>query len=394
MIEQGLKRNINEYIKYLLENSTIDKPLWNKEVLAGLKKPGWTYIDGCMMVALAALYKYTNDEDIFKYIENYIGPLVRKDGEVTIYYYNNYNTFSTTGRDSDPCNMAKVLYLLYDKTNNPKYLKAINFFMDGQVRKIPRVRGNFWHKIKYYNQIWLDGLYMIQPFFAEYTKRYEDKMSYYDIVYQLNNAFNLTWDDNLKLNLHGWDGQYEDENERMCWCDPATGRSKVVWLRANGWFIMALIDVYEIIEEEKHRKQIRELIKKVTDGLLQYIDKESNMFWQVVDKGNQPGNYLETSGSLMIAYSILKSVRLNALDESYQQVGLDIFNGVCKKYFKGDGNNFTLGGICIGAGLSAAKNDTSIGTYEMYVSRQVVNDDGKGVGPFILAYIEADHVSK
>ncbi len=389
-MDKNLKNNINEYINYLLTNSTIEKPLWNKEVLIGLKKPGWTYIDGCMMVGLMGLYNYTKDEKIFKYIEDFISPLVSEDGSVKIYYYNNYNTYTEYGIDSDPCNMAKVLYLLYDKTKNEKYLKSINFFMDNQVRKLPRVEGNFWHKIKYYNQIWLDGLYMIQPFFAEYTKRFEDSMSFYDITYQLKHAFEVTWDAEKQLNVHGYDGMYKDDEKRMIWADPKNGRSPIVWLRANGWYVMALIDCYEIIDDPHLREEIKKLIKTTIDGLLLYLDKDTNMFYQVVDMPNREKNYVETSGTAMIAYTILKSVRLNALDKSYKQVGLDIFNGICNTYFKKDGANFTLGGICIGAGLSASKTDKSVGTYEMYVTRKIVSDDGKAVGPFILAYIEAD----
>lgn len=391
-MDKQLKQNINDYITYLLKNSTIEKPLWNKEVLIGLKKPGWTYIDGCMMVGLMGLYKYTHDEKLFQYIENFISPLVPEDGKVKIYYYDNYNNYTEYGIDSDPCNMAKVLYLLYDKTKEERYLKAINYFMDEQVRKLPRVEGNFWHKIKYYNQIWLDGLYMIQPFFAEYTKRFEDCRSYYDIVYQLEHAFAVTWEDDKKLNVHGYDGQYQDPNERMIWANPANGHSPIVWLRACGWYVMALIDCYEIIDNDFLREKIKKLIKKTIDGLLLYLDKDSNMFYQVVDKPNAPKNYLETSGTAMVCYTILKSVRLNALDKSYQKVGLDIFSGICQKYLKPINNTFSLGGICIGAGLSASKTDASVGTYEMYVTRKVVSDDGKAVGPFILAYVEADRI--
>ncbi len=392
IMDKTLKKNIESYIKYLLENSTIEKPLWNKEVLLGVKKSGWTYIDGCMMVGLAGLYNYTKDEEIFEYIKNFMSPLVPEDGRVKIKFYDNYNNYTDFGIDSDPCNMAKVLYLLYDKTKEDKYLKAINYFMDEQVRKLPRVEGNFWHKIKYYNQIWLDGLYMIQPFFAEYTKRYEENRSYYDIVYQLKHAFEVTWDDKRKLNVHGYDGMYKDPNNKVIWSDPNNGQSPMVWLRACGWYIMALIDCYEIIDDDFLRLTIKDLIKKTIDGLLLYLDRDSNMFYQVVDMPEKERNYLETSGTIMVCYTILKSVRLNALDKSYQKIGLDIFNGICDTYFKQEDDHFTLGGICLGAGLSASKTDKNVGTFDMYVSRRIVSDDGKAVGPFILAYCEADRI--
>ncbi len=393
MLSNELQKNFKEYIDYLLDNSTVEKPLWNKEVLIGLKKPGWTYIDGCMMVGLMGYYQVTKDERIFNYVENFIDQIVPEDGRVKVYYYNNYNEYTETGRDSDPCNMAKVLFPLYDKTKKEKYRKAIEYFMNEQVRKIPRIRGNFWHKIKYYNQIWLDGLYMIQPYFAEYTKRYEDKMSYYDILYQLQNCFDLTWEDDKKLMVHGYDGQFEDPEERMIWANKENGHSPIVWLRACGWYEMALVDVYEIMEEEKYRNKIKPLIQKTIDGLLIYLDPKTKMFWQVPNMPEKEENYVETSGTLMIAYTILKAVRLGALDKKYQEIGLSILEGTCNTYFKRDENgNLTLGGICIGAGLSASKTDAYVGTYEMYVRCKVVNDDGKAIGPFLLAFAEASLV--
>ncbi len=111
-MKQEIKNKINNYIEYLLKNSTVEKPIWNQEVLIGLKKPGWTYIDGCMMVALDKLYQHNKDEKLFNYIENFMSPLVKDDGSVDLYFYNNYNTYTTSGYDSDTCNMAKVLISL------------------------------------------------------------------------------------------------------------------------------------------------------------------------------------------------------------------------------------------------------------------------------------------
>lgn len=390
MINEKIYTQFKEYLNYLLVNSTVESPLWNKEVLIGLKKPGWTYIDGCMMVALIAYYKTTNNKEILNYVDNFIDKLVDDDGHVTIYYYDNYNNFTTTGCDSDPCNMAKVLYTLYDETHKEKYHKAIDFFMNNQVRKLPRIRGNFWHKIKYYNQIWLDGLYMILPFFAEYSKRYNDRKDFYDITYQLENALNLTWEDDKKLMVHGYDGQYLDQTKKMIWSNPLNGHSQIVWLRACGWYEMALVDVLEIIDDDSLKQKINNLIKKSIDGLLLYLDKNTNMFYQVPNMQSKDGNYLESSGTLMVAYAILKAIRLNALPKSYQEIGLNILYGTCNKYLtKSPEGNYTFGGICIGAGLTASRTDKYAGTYDMYISREIVNDDGKGIGPLILAFSEA-----
>lgn len=391
-MEKQLKENFYEYLSYLLKNSTLEKPLWNKEVLIGLKKPGWNYIDGCMMVGLMTLYHQTQDENLFQYIERYIDPIIPEDGEIKIYYYNNYNECTTTGRDSDPCNEAKILFTLYDKTKKEKYLKAIHF-IHKQIENLPRIEGNFWHKDKYPNQIWLDGLYMIQPFYAQWEKRFNHCLNYEDIVYQLENCFRLTWEEKRKLMVHGYDGNFKNQNEKMIWSDPNNGHSQIVWLRACGWYEMALVDCYEIIENSVYRDRISKLLKTTIDGLLCYQDSKSKMLWQVVDAPNQNGNYLETSGSLMLSYAILKGVRLGMLDASYKSIGKDIFNGVCKTYFQRTPQGIlTLGGICIGAGLTASKTDHYAGTYDMYIKRRIVSDDGKAIGPFIMAFSELNRL--
>lgn len=387
-MRKDIASNFYSYLEYLLKNSTLEKPLWNKEVLIGLKKSGWTYIDGCMMVGLTTLYLQTRDEKLFEYIKNYIDPIVPEDGKIKILYYNNYNEYTTTGRDSDPCNEAKVLFLLYHKTKEEKYLKAIHY-MHNQVKNLPRVEGNFWHKDKYPNQIWLDGLYMIQPFYAQWEKEFNHGESFNDIVFQLENCFNLTWEESRQLMIHGYDGNYRDSNKRMIWANPFNGHSKIVWLRACGWYEMALIDCYEIIEDSVLRERIANLIQKTIDGLLMYLDSERKMFWQVVDEPKKKGNYLETSGTLMIAYTILKAVRFGVLSNKYKEIGEEIFYGTCDTYFKKNEDGIlSLGGICIGAGLTSSRTDAYAGTYEMYIERKIVSDDGKAIGPFLMAFAE------
>ncbi|MDE6661085.1 MAG: glycoside hydrolase family 88 protein [Anaeroplasmataceae bacterium] len=390
-MKNEIKKNFFEYLEYLLTNSTLEKPLWNKEVLIGLKKPGWNYIDGCMMVGLMTLYHQSKDEKLFHYIESYIDPIIPEDGRIMIYYYNNYNEYTTTGHDSDPCNEAKILFTLYEKTGKEKYLKAIHFIHE-QILYLPRIEGNFWHKEKYPNQIWLDGLYMIQPFYARWEKEFNQMKNYEDIVFQLENCFRLTWEESRSLMVHGYDGNYKDPKEKMIWANPENGHSSIIWLRACGWYEMALVDCYDIIENPSYRKRIAQLLQITVDGLLKYQDKKSKMFWQVVDEMERAGNYLETSGTLMIAYAILKGVRLGMLDAKYKAIGEDIFYGVCDTYFKRNPEGkMSLGGICIGAGLTASKTDQYAGTYEMYIERKIVSDDGKAIGPFIMAYSELNY---
>ena len=226
---------------------------------------------------------------------------------------------------------------------------------------------------------------MMQPFYTRY-QTLRNKKDYADIVNQFKNVRKLMFDDKAKLYYHGYDSSRE-----MFWADKETGLSKNFWLRAIGWFTVGLVDVLDYMDEQMYDEynSIKEILKETIDGVLQYQDKDSKMFWQVVNYPGREGNYLETSGSSMIAYALLKGVRLEVLPERYRQIGMDIFNGIAKKYLtvKEDGD-LNLGGICLVAGLGPANNTRRDGTYEYYISEPIGSNDAKGVGPFIMAYTE------
>jgi unsaturated rhamnogalacturonyl hydrolase len=271
---------------------------------------------------------------------------------------------------------------MYNKTQDERYLKAINNTYI-QVKNQPRTaEGNFWHKRIYPNQVWLDGFYMVMPFYTLYTNRYL-KQNYQDIIsmYQLAEA--RMFNQELGLYYHGYDASKE-----IFWANKETGLSQSFWLRSIGWFLCSIVDVYENLEDDAAKQYFKALFKKSITGILRYLDKDSNMFYQVVDKGGEPGNYLETSGSAMVAYSILKGVRLEILDKNYYQIGEAIYDGIAHRYLKAENDSLTLGGICLVAGLGPANNLRRDGTYNYYISEAIVENESKGIAPFIMAYIE------
>ncbi len=178
-----------------------------------------------------------------------------------------------------------------------------------------------------------------------------------------------------------------DESRQMYWCDKETGLSKNFWLRALGWYAMALIDTMEIMPQtlSKQKSELNRIYKELIDAMLKYQD-ESGMWYQVVDKGEIAPNYLETSGSAIYAYAIMKSVRLGFLDKSYYKYGEKAFYGTCKKYLSEKNGELQLDGICLVAGLGGKEHRD--GTFEYYMSEPIVQNDAKGVAPLILAYIE------
>lgn len=367
---------INKYIDKLMTSDPA-LPLWNIEAIRQGKSASWNYIDACMITSLLELYKTTKEQKYIDFIKKFVDYYVFEDGTIRGYHKDKYST-------DDVCE-SRILFDMLDITGEEKYDKAIEYTFD-QVKTHPRTKeGNFWHKKIYPNQIWLDGLYMMQPFYTRY-QTLRNKKDYADIVNQFKNVRKLMFDDKAKLYYHGYDSSRE-----MFWADKKTGLSKNFWLRAIGWFTVGLVDVLDYMDEQMYDEynSIKEILKETIDGVLQYQDKDSKMFWQVVNYPGREGNYLETSGSSMIAYALLKGVRLEVLPERYRQIGMDIFNGIAKKYLtvKEDGD-LNLGGICLVAGLGPANNLRRDGTYEYYISEPIVENDAKGVGPFIMAYTE------
>ena len=372
---------IDKYIDKLMTSDPA-LPLWNVESIKQGKPARWNYIDGCMMTSLIELYKLTGEKKYIDFVKKFTDYYVSDDGSILGYEPENYST-------DDVCE-SKILFDLDEIFGDPKYKKAIDFTFE-QVKNQPRTKeGNFWHKKIYPNQVWLDGFYMIQPFYTRYQTKYGGK-NYFDIINQYKNARKYIFDEKTKLYHHGWDSTHT-----MFWADPNTGCSKEYWLRALGWFMVSLIDVYDYMSEEMYDEYhtIKELFKEIVDNVLIYQDKESKMFYQVVDQGARKGNYLETSGSSMIAYAILKGVRLEALPPRYQKIGMEIFEGIANKYLTDNNGDLNLGGICLVAGLGPDKDRRRDGTFEYYISEPIVENDAKGVGPFIMAYTEMKRILK
>lgn len=285
---------IGQYIDNLLLSKP-GEPIWNIEAIRSGKKPGWNYIDGCITAALIEMYKVTNDIKYLNFVVEFVDYYVSDNGDILGY---DPTVFST-----DDISESKILFDLYDVTKNEKYLLAIKKVY-AQVQIYPKTKeGNFWHKGIYPNQVWLDGLYMIMPFYTKYETKYNKMRNYNDIIHQFKNIRKLMFDAKKQLYYHAYDSE-----RTMFWADKKTGLSKNFWLRAIGWYTVALVDVFDIFDEQMYdeKRYLGSLLREIIDGLLQYQDKETKMFYQVVDKGELPGNYLETSGSAMIAYAILK----------------------------------------------------------------------------------------
>lgn len=371
---------IDKYIDGLLEKSKPEAPYWNIEAVRQGKSAHWNYIDGCMITALLEASEITGEKKYADFAEHFIDYYIKEDGSILGYSLEKYNI--------DDINEGRVLFDLYKSTGKEKYRKAIEL-LHKQLESHPRTEtGNFWHKKIYPDQIWLDGLYMAQVFSTLYQKEFGNK-DYSDVVSQFKNVRKLMFDEDKKLYYHGCDC-----SKKAFWADKQTGRSKNFWLRAIGWFCISLIDNIGYIDDENARNDLIKIFVEAIEGIAQYADPETGMYWQVVDRAGDKGNYLETSGSSMIAYAMMKGARLGVLDKKYAEMGRKTFDGICKKYLKiTENGDLDLGGICLVAGLGPEDNPRRDGTYEYYVSEPIVDNDAKGVAPFVLSYMEVKRMA-
>jgi len=374
---------IDKYIDRLINDTTPDTPVWNIENLQHGKKPGWNYIDGCMMTSLYTIYKQTGDKKYLDFIDKFVDYYVFEDGTIRGYDLETYNV--------DNLNEGRVLFDLYRETGKEKYKKAIDL-LHQQIIGQPRTGlGNFWHKKIYPNQVWLDGLYMAQVFYTRYETEFNRGVNYADIVSQFKNVYENMYDKQKKLYYHGW-----DYSKKAFWADKETGLSKSFWLRSIGWYTVGLVDAIGYFDATvpNLKAELITIFRKTIAGLEAYIDPKTHMFWQVVDEIGREGNYPETSGSAMIAYAMMKGARLGYVEKRFAKIGEEVFNGICEQYLTETDGKLNLGGICLMAGLGPEDKPHRNGTYEYYVSEPVVENDAKGTGPFVMAYTEIKRLKK
>ncbi len=366
---------IESFIERLIDGSAPDRPLWNIEKIKLGKPPAWNYIDGCMITALLSAAEITGDKKYSDFAEKFINYYIGDDGSIRGYTIDNFNL--------DDINEGRVLFDLYVATGKEKYKNAILLLRE-QLEKQPRtITGSFWHKKIYPHQVWLDGIYMAQVFYVRFQQTFGGG-SITDTMHQIRNVRQYMFDEDKKLLYHGLDC-----SKSIFWADKKTGLSSSFWLRAIGWFTVALADIIGYLDDGADRDEISGIFREVIAGIEQYADPETGMYWQVVDQGGREGNYLETSGSSMIAYAMMKGARLGVLDKKYAQQGRKTFDGICEKYLKfGENGELNLGGICLMAGLGPDQDRRRDGSFEYYISEPVVENDAKGVAPFVLCYTE------
>jgi unsaturated rhamnogalacturonyl hydrolase len=338
------------------------------------KAPKWDYVHGLVLYSFEQLYKKNPDSRYAAYVQGYLDALVENDGTIKTYELEKYNI--------DMIVAGRLLFNAYDKTKEDKYLKAMQLLRK-QLTEHPRTQsGGFWHKKIYPNQMWLDGLYMGEPFYAQYTATFENGKNLNDVAHQFEQIQLHATDPKTGLLFHGW-----DESKQMPWADKETGNSPNYWSRALGWYVMALVDALDYFpKDHPKQKELVGYLNNVSESLAKYQDK-SGLWYQVTDKMGKEGNYLEASGSSMFAYAFAKGANKGYLPAKFKKIANKAFDGLTTRLMKVDADgSVTLTQACQVAGLGGTPYRD--GSYEYYVNEKKKDNDPKATGPFILAALE------
>lgn len=337
----------------------------------------WTYDQGVLLEGISAIWQQTGDRKYFNYIKKSMDHFVQPDGTIRTYDSDNYNI--------DNVKNGRALLLLYKVTGQKKYLKAVQLLRQ-QLSTHPRTaEGGFWHKKIYPHQMWLDGLYMGQPFYAEYSAMAHDWQAFNDIATQFILMEKNSIDSKTGLLYHGY-----DESRDQKWSDPVTGRSPHFWGRAMGWYGMGLVDALEYFpENHPKRDSVIAILNRFAMAVQSVQDPKSGVWYDILNMPNGKGNYLESSASSMFVYAIAKGVRLGYLPESYMSIARTGYGGMLKEFVEtvsADKINLTKTVSVSGLGGKPYRD----GSYEYYLSEKVITNDPKGVGSFMLAANEME----
>lgn len=328
------------------------------------------YTQGLGGKTMLEMWKHTGDKKYFDYVEQWADTIINDAGEIHLYKVETYNL--------DYINSGKVLFDLYKETGKEKYKLAMDLLIKQLVHH-PRIHeGVYWHKLIYPFQIWLDGLYMADPFIAQYAVTFDRLDLLDDVVNQFLVTAKRTYDFKTGLYYHAY-----DESRNQLWADKFTGHSPNFWGRSIGWWYMALVDVLDFVPKNyPQRGDLIAIIQGLADTLPKF-QSERGLWYQVMDKPDYKGNYEEASVSSMFIYGYAKSVKNGYLDKKYLQIAEKAYNGLMNNLIvKNADGTLTLTKCCAVSGLGG--HPYRDGSVEYYVNERIRDNDGKATGPFIM----------
>lgn len=352
--------------------------IWRDSFSATPGRPArWSYDQGVILKGIEGIWLATGDAKWFNYIEHSMDFYVGDDGSIKDYDSTHFNI--------DHINNGKLLLTLYRVTGKEKYKKAVQM-LRRQLLKQPRTKeGGFWHKQIYPWQMWLDGLYMGQPFYAEYAQVFGEDTIFNDVARQFVLMEKNTRDAQTGLLYHAY-----DETKQQKWADKKTGRSPHFWARAMGWYGVAMVDVLDYFPaNHPGRQKIIDILNRFAAAVVKVQDAKTGMWYDIMNLPNRKPNYTESSATAMLVYTLAKAARKGYIASSYVANAKKAFDGLVKYKLTKDADGFTnLEGTVSVSGVGGKPYRD--GSFDYYMSEKVVQNDAKGLGAFILAANEIE----
>lgn len=339
------------------------------------EEPSWNYTLGLILNSIYKVSKATNKPVYLDYVKAYGDTMILADGAIRDYELASFNI--------DHVAPGPLMFSLYRETGEERYEKAIQtlkYQLDWQPQTTD---GGYWHKLRYPWQMWLDGLFMGEPFQAEYAQVFDRPELFDHIAHQFVLAEQHTRDPETGLLYHGW-----DESRVQAWADKETGCSPHFWGRAIGWYCMGIVDVLRFFpKDHPRRRELVTILDRTLQAVLAVRDPEAHVWWQVLDLPERKGNYRESTASCMFTYAMIKGVNEGYLAESYRAEAEKSFEGILEHFIRVDDNGEVhLTNCCAVAGLGGKPYRD--GSFEYYIGEPVRDNDPKGLGPFMLAALE------
>jgi len=324
---------------------------------------GWGYAKSLYLYGVYLVYLRTKDKRYLDHIQSWVELHIDEKG-----------TINRPINALDYMLPGNLLLILYKETKQPKYKLAAD-----SIRKTfdtyPRTKdGGFWHatNTSRQRQLWADGVFMSLPFLARYGKMFADSAHANDeVTRQLLIYYKHLNDPDTGLLWHAY-----DESGAQPWADPVTHQSGFHWCRAIGWFGMTLIQILELLpKNHPQRAELIAIVQQLAKAFEKYQDGKTGLWYQVVDKGNVEGNWLETSSSSMFSYMMWMGARRGYLSKNFTDVALKGYRGVLTKLSMGADGLTNLVDICEG---------TNVSDLAYYFARKRNVNDFHGLGAFLI----------
>jgi unsaturated rhamnogalacturonyl hydrolase len=323
----------------------------------------WHYHQGVFLDGMLKVWERTRKQEYFDYAKGYIDHLLDDEGN-----------FVFARDELDSIQVGILLFPLYQQTKEKKYMIAAAKLRNLYHTLNKTSEGGFWHKDKYPYQMWLDGLYMSSPFALLYNKQFNEPELADMVVYQEKLMRRHMKDHKTGLFYHAW-----DEKKVQPWANADTGCSPEFWGRSMGWYGTALVDILELLPvDHPGRDDIIQSLQSYVEAIIKFQDYKTGLWYQILDKGDQENNWLESSCTSLFIYVIARAVQKGYVNKEFLNIAKKAYNGLLEHMVETKEDRWALKGICIG---------TSAGVYDYYVTRPSSENDLHGVGAFVLASV-------